>query len=182
MLAVSVDMIFARMYRWTAKSTLRMMDEKTAHHNPFINSGLVTLCFTSQLFPPQSQHHDFSAKQMALQCCTEMYLSHAGKGQGECSSTMHVTRYRLESQVEKETNNNLKSLLFGSDNPSDLCNSLWCKWELWPTIGTLSLACCQCFSDILGCLGVMFTFKESDLRLAKRFPSQQKHSELSKWP
>ena len=86
-----------------------------------------------------------------------------------------VMRYLLVSRVEKETNNDLKSLLFGSDRPSGSYNSVK------PSITTTSLSLwCPSLSDILCCLGVMFAFKESDLRSAKRFPSQQKSSESVK--
>jgi len=65
-------------------ATLEITDERMAHHNPIINSHLVTLCLTSQLSLPQSQHLDFGAKQTALQCCTKMlYLSHPDEGQGD---------------------------------------------------------------------------------------------------
>ncbi|KIM61305.1 hypothetical protein SCLCIDRAFT_1216077 [Scleroderma citrinum Foug A] len=48
-----------------------------------INSRLITLRSTSPLllFPPQNQALYFGAKQMALQCCTNMlYLSQDSEG------------------------------------------------------------------------------------------------------
>ena len=49
-----------------------------------INSRLVILRFTSPLSLPQSQRVHFCAKQMALQCCTNVvWQSQAGEGQGD---------------------------------------------------------------------------------------------------
>ena len=81
-------------------------------------------------------------------------------------------RYLLVHRVERETNNELKSSLLGSDRPSGLCNS-------YNLEEVFVIAMYRC-SDILCCVGVMFAVKESDLRSAKRFPSQQKSSESAK--
>ena len=82
-------------------------------------------------------------------------------------------RYLLVHRVERETTNELKSSLLGSDRPSGLCNL--CDSEVY-----FVLAKYRHRSDILCCVGVMFAVKESDLRSAKRFPSQQKSSESAK--
>ena len=82
-------------------------------------------------------------------------------------------------RVERETNNELNSSLFGSDRPSGLCNLLkpsrqksgFTEWSIFEY---------QHCSDILCRVGVMFAIKESDLRSAKKFPSQQKSSESAK--
>ena len=92
-----------------------------------------------------------------------------------------VTRYLLVSRVERETNNDLKSLLLGSDRPSGSYNSEKPSgW--WCTLTTPLSLSCPPLSDILCRLGVMFAFKEGDLRSAKRFPSQEKSSESVMWP
>ena len=84
---------------------------------------------------------------------------------GHCMTL--VMRYLLVSRVEKETNNDLKSLSIGSDRPNGLYNLMEQPGWLYATLTMLfrSLWCLP-FSDILCCLGVIFAFKESDLRSA----------------
>ena len=90
-----------------------------------------------------------------------------------------VMRYLLVSRAERETKNDLKSLLLGSERPSGLYN-LMTPLEPWNAL-TMSLSFWSPpHSDILCCLGVMFTFEESDLSSAKMFPSQHKSSESVK--
>ena len=78
---------------------------------------------------------------------------------------MLVTRYLLVSRVENEVNNDLRSSLLGSDSISGLYKlagkSIGFRANIRP------------IEDISCCLGVMSTVKESGLRSAKRFPSQQ---------
>ena len=84
-------------------------------------------------------------------------------------------------RVERETNNDLRSSLLGSDRPSGLCN-LMKPTELYVLTTSPSLWCPPHCSDILCCLGVMVAFKESDLRSVKMFPSQKKSLEFVKQP
>ena len=81
-----------------------------------------------------------------------------------------VTRYLLVSRVERESKNDLKWSLLGSDRPSGLYNLIKPSW--W----------CQPNSYILCCLGMMAAFKESDLGSAssRRFPSRRKSLESVK--
>ena len=92
-----------------------------------------------------------------------------------------VTRYLFASRVERETNNDLKSSLIGSDRPNGLYNSMEKPRWSYAVIASLSPRWPP-LSDILCSFGVIFAFKESDLRSVKRFPSQQKSSESVKWP
>ena len=92
----------------------------------------------------------------------------------------HVTRYLLVSRVERETNNELKPSLLGSDRQSGSYKPMESRGGSY-TLRATSLSLRRpAFSDILCCLGVMFTSKESEMRSSKRFPSQQKSSESVK--
>jgi len=92
-----------------------------------------------------------------------------------------VTRYLLASRVENETNNDLKSSLLGSERPSGLYNLMEPRSRrALSTVTTSFVVWYPYFPDILCCLGVMFVFKERDLRSVKRFPSRQKDSESVK--
>ena len=89
-----------------------------------------------------------------------------------------VTRYLLVSWVERETNNDLKSSLVGSDRPSGLYNSMGgLSRPQWSTVTMLLSPWCPSHRDILCFLGVMFALKS-----VKRFPSKQKSPESVKWP
>jgi len=77
-----------------------------------------------------------------------------------------VTRYLLVSRVEYEVNNDLKTLLLGSDSIRGLCKERTLKFGG-------SKATTPSVEDIWYCLGVMSAIKESDSRSAQRFPSQQ---------
>jgi len=90
-----------------------------------------------------------------------------------------VMRYLLVSRLEKEANNDLKSSFLGSDSPSGLYKMMEPP-KSWCTLTTSFSLWCSYLADILCRLGAMPAFKESDLRSAKRFPSQQKDSEAVK--
>jgi len=81
-----------------------------------------------------------------------------------------VTRYLLVSRVESEANNDLRSSFLGSDNISGLYkSSLW-----WLSVRFRANTLMELLkSRILRWIGVMSAFKESDLRSAMRFPSQE---------
>jgi len=84
-----------------------------------------------------------------------------------------VTRYLLVSRVEHEVNNDLKTLLLGSDSIRGLCKVR--KWEFDGSKANTSPV------EVIWCsLGVMPAIKESGSRSAKRFPSQQNSSESVK--
>ena len=93
-----------------------------------------------------------------------------------------VTRYLLVSRVERETNNDLKSSLAGSDWQSGLYNGMKAPESYAitrPLIMALSIWSLL-LVNILCSLGAMFAFKESDLQSARRFPSQRKYPESVK--
>ena len=89
-----------------------------------------------------------------------------------------VTRYLLVSRVEKETNMDLKSSSLGRDRTSGLYNLV--KLPERYAFTTPPSVWCPSLPDILCCRGVMFAFKESDMKSVKRFPSQRKSSESVK--
>jgi len=84
-----------------------------------------------------------------------------------------VTRYLLVSRVDSKVNNVLRLSLLGSDS----INGLY-KWRKWKA-GQVQ-ASTKSSEDISCDLGVMFAIKESHLKSAKRFPSQQNSLESVK--
>ena len=83
-----------------------------------------------------------------------------------------VTRYLLVSRVENEANNDLRSLLLGSDSISGLYKSKQLTRVQSQTV----------IEDSLCCLGMMPAIKEGDSRPERRFPSQQNSMEPVKCP